>query len=34
MKSRKLVLMNLFSGENTEADVENGLVDTRKERMG
>ena len=28
MESRKMVLMNLFSGRKGDADIENGLADT------
>ena len=31
MESRKMVLMNLFSGRNRDADIENRLVDTAGE---
>ena len=31
MKSRKMVLMNLFVGSNKDADIESKLVDTAGE---
>ena len=35
MESRKIVLMNLFAGQNGDADIEDRLVDTAgNERMG
>ena len=35
MKSRKMVLMNLFEGQRGDEDMENRLVDMeRKERVG
>ena len=34
MESRKMVLMNLFSGRNRDADIENRLVDTAGEGDG
>ena len=35
MESRKMVLMNLFAGQNGDADIEDRLVDTAgNERMG
>ena len=34
MESRKIVLMNLFVGQNRDADVENRLVDPESEEEG
>ena len=34
MKSRKMVLMNLFEGRNRGVDVESGFVDTGVRRRG
>ena len=34
MKSRKMVLMNLFAGKNEDADIENKLVDIAREGEG
>ena len=31
MKSRKIVLMNLFAGSDRDGDLENRLVDTVRE---
>ena len=32
MESRKIVLMNLFTERNEDADIETGLVDTGEEK--
>ena len=34
MESRKIVLMNLFAGQNGDADIEDRLVDTAEEEDG
>ena len=34
MKSRKLVLMNLFAGRNRDLQAKNGFVDTVGEEVG
>ena len=34
LESRKMVQMNLFAGQNIDANVENGLVDTAGEEEG
>ena len=34
MKSKKMVLMNLFQGSNGETDIENRLMDLGKEPEG
>ena len=31
MKSGKMVLMNLFAGQNGDTDIENRFLDTRRE---
>ena len=34
MESRKMELMNLSAGQDTDTNVENGLVDTIREGKG
>jgi len=34
IKYRKMVLMKLFAGQNSDTDLENRLVDTAKEGEG